>query len=73
MELSNSKILIASDGDKTYIIINGASVVCSDFTFHTDGIDVAYSANDVIAARKFTIDDFFTFVENNLGYKLRSK
>ena len=43
MELSNPKILIASDGDKTYVIVNGLPIRCEEFKFYADGCDVSFS------------------------------
>ena len=72
MELTNPKILIASDGRKTYVIANGTPVVCEEFTFSADGIDVTASAKNVNLTGGFTAEQFEDFVKNNLGYQIRA-
>lgn len=73
MELSKNKILMASDGDKTYLIINGSPVLCEEFSFFSDGIDVHYSIKKAHPLRGFTADEFMSFIENDLGYKLSAE
>ncbi len=70
MELSNPKILIASDGDKTYVIVNGLPIRCEEFKFYADGCDVSFSIEKAHAGNLFTWKQFLDFIENNLGYKL---
>ena len=73
MVLSNPKILIASDGDKTYAIVNGLPLRCEELTFHTDGCDVSFSVQNVHAGKAFSGDEFIRFIEDKLGYKLSAE
>ena len=70
MVLSNPKILIASDGDKTYAIVNGLPLRCEELTFHTDGCDVSFSVQN---GKLFSGEEFIRFVEDKLGYKLSAE
>ena len=70
MELSKSKILIASNGEKTYAILNGVPLLCESLSFRTDGIDAVMSVENSHLGKSFTEAQFFDFVENTLGYKL---
>lgn len=73
MEFSKSKILIASDGERTYAVLNGVPLVCEELSFFTDGIDVQASVKNARLGRTFTHEQFLDFVENKLGYKLRAE
>lgn len=73
MVLSKPKILIASDGDKTYAVMNGVPLRCEELTFHTDGIDATISIDKAHSGHLFTGEQFLHFVENELGYKLSAE
>ncbi len=73
MELSKPRILIASDGDKTYAVVNGLPIRCEELKFYTDGCDVSFSIEKAHSGNLFTGEQFLDFVENKLGYKLCSK
>lgn len=73
MALSKPKFLIVSDGEKTYIILNGVPCVCDRFEFSNEyGEGVRFSMRDVWAEHAFTLEDFYRFAES-LGYKLRTE
>lgn len=74
MKLDKAKILLASDGEKTMIIINGVPTNCTAFTFSAVGGEpVKYSVEGVNTSLGFTEKEFMDFVENTLGYKLRNE
>lgn len=73
MKLSGPKILIASNGRKTYAIVNGTPAICEELAFSTDGINVTLTVKDQHLDRGFTVKQFEEFLEDELGYKLRSE
>lgn len=73
MALSKPKFLIVSNGEKTYVILNGVPCACESFEFsHEGGEGVRFSMRDVRSAPTFTLEDFYRFAES-LGYKLRAE
>lgn len=73
MELSKPRILMASDGEKTFVILNGVPAVGTKFSYIADGVDVKYSLDDVRPLNGFTAKEFLDFVETDLGYKLSAE
>ena len=73
MDLSKTNLLIASDGEKTYAVLNGVPIICDELSFFADGIDVQTSIKNARLSRTFTEEQFLDFVENKLGYKLSAK
>lgn len=77
MELSNCKILIASNGDETRILFNGMEMPASEkFLFYVEGGEspvMDFTGISVINHPPHSEKEFFESVERMLGYKLRSK
>lgn len=74
MELSRAKVLIASDGKKTFAIVNGLLLVCSKFEIRADaiaGVRVSFS-DSLLTPDLYKWSDFVDFVQNKLGYNLTS-
>ena len=74
MELSRAKVLVASDGEKTFAIVNGLALVCSDFNLHanaTTGVSVSFS-DSLLTPDLYKWSDFVDFVQKDLGYNLTS-
>lgn len=74
MELSRAKVLVASDGEKTFAIVNGLALVCSDFKIHanaTTGVSVSFS-DSLLTPDLYKWSDFVDFVQKDLGYNLTS-
>ncbi len=74
MELSNCKILIASNGKETRVLYNGVEMPASqEFTFSVEGGEspvMDFSGISVINHSPYTEKEFFGSVERMLGYKL---
>ena len=70
MELSGPRILIASNGRKTYAVVNGTPTICEELVFSADGIDVTLTVKDQHLDRGFTKEQFGEFLESELGCKL---
>ena len=65
MELSNAKVLIASDGEKTFVLVNGTPLIGDKIDFKSDMCGVRLSVPNLYKA-----SDFAAFVKNKLGYDL---
>lgn len=73
MELSRAKVLIASDGEKTFAIVNGLVLVCSEFKLRADRCGVRVSFSDsLLTPDLYKWSDFVDFVQKDLGYNLTS-
>ena len=74
MELSRAKVLVASDCEKTFAIVNGVLMVCSKFEIRADaiaGVRVSFS-DSLLTPDLYKWSDFVDFVQNKLGYNLTS-
>lgn len=74
MELSRAKVLVASDGEKTFAIVNGLLLVCSKFEICAEsisGVRVSFS-DSLLTPDLYKWSDFVDFVQNELGYNLTS-
>lgn len=69
MEFSKAKLLIASDGERTFVLFNGVPISCEEFSFESDGCVVRFSMNKIAPHHTFSEKAFTEFVENELGYK----
>lgn len=70
MEFAKTKLLIASDGERTFVLFNGVPISCEEFSFETDGCSVRFSMKNVAPNRAFSMEKFADFVENEIGVKI---
>lgn len=75
--MTNTKILIASDGEETHVLYNGVELPGGDtFAFRVTTATMVPEitmANISISEKFGTEEDFFRSVERILGYKLCNK
>lgn len=48
MELSNAKVLIASDGEKTFVLVNGTPLIGDKIDFKCDMCGVRLSVSNAL-------------------------
>ena len=71
MELSNAKVLIASDGEKTFVLVNGTPLIGDKIDFKSDMYCGRLSvSNALLTPNLYKASDFAAFVKNKLGYDL---
>ena len=71
MELSNAKVLIASDGEKTFVLVNGTPLIGDKVDFKCDMCGVRLRVSiALLTPNLYKANDFAAFVKNKLGYDL---
>lgn len=65
------KVLIASDGEKTFVLVNGTPLIGDKIDFKSDMCGVRLSvSNALLTPNLYKASDFAAFVKNKLGYDL---
>ena len=70
MELSKNSILIASDGDTTFVMLNGVPISAEAIEFKAEALNGStVSIKGINLAMPNEYNDFWKYLRNNLGFR----